>query len=86
MSSQKRICKDCGREFVPAPDEPGYVNVCPRCSGPPPLSNEDPRRIFLRKRMAELAKESGWSESEIEKMIDDQWLEDHGNEPTEKSK
>ena len=82
MGSKKRVCEKCGEEFVLAPDKPGYTNLCPQCSGPPPLSNEDPKKISGRKHMIELAREFGWSGSEIENMVDDQWLEDHGIEPT----
>jgi hypothetical protein len=83
--SKKRACEECGEEFVLAPNKPGCADRCPQYSGPLPSSNEDPKRIFRRKRMFELAKESDWSKSAIEKIIDDQWLEDHVIEPTDQN-
>jgi len=84
MSLPKRVCKECGRRFILAQDKPGYANICPRCSATaPPLSNEDPKQVRMRKEMKRLGKLYGLTEGEINKMLDDQWLEDHGLKPSD---
>ncbi len=82
MRLKKRVPQKWGEESVFAADKPGYANLCPPCSGPLPLSNEKRRQKYIRKYMVKVARQFGWSESEADKIIDEQWQEDYGIEPS----
>jgi len=70
MSLDKRICKECGKEFVLTPDKPGYANVCRNCSTPPPKPTNPQLKAHIREIFAEEFRRRGKPEVEVEKIIE----------------
>jgi DNA-directed RNA polymerase subunit RPC12/RpoP len=69
MSVDKRVCKDCGEEFILTPDKPGYVNKCPNCSSSSKRLTISEVKARVREWAADWMREDGKSEAEIEMLI-----------------
>jgi hypothetical protein len=69
MSVDKRVCKDCGEEFILTSDKPGYANKCPNCSSSPERLTTSEVKARVREFVADWMREDGKSEAEIETAI-----------------